>query len=466
VVGRTRSCLVLASCVAELACGGARREAADSFQRPSLALVEGIAVDASLDVFVTGWFKGDVLDFDGARMSGAGQDDVFVAKLDPSGKQLWRRRFGDADEQASTGVAVDARGNIVVVGTFGGEVDFGGGTLRSDGLRDAFVAELDSAGRHLWSRRFGGSGWDAAFSVAVDRAGNVLATGNFERTVSFGGPPLSSSPGGTSMFVIKLDPRGKHIWSKHFVPRGGTMTCWRVVADVANHVLLAGDFTGEVDFGGGPLRSAGSEDIFLVKLDPSGGHVWSKRFGDANNQGAVALAADGAGNVLLGGEFAGTLDLGGPVLTSAGGVDSFLAKLDPSGGHLWSRRFGAKSDEYGKSVAIDAAGNSAFTGDSFGASDLGGEPLESPNGGGGADLAMFDAAGEHLWSERVGVNIVNGIQLAIGSDGGIVGAGDFYGEVALGGARLRAPGTSVFVAKFGPDGRSVWARSLGPPAPH
>ena len=126
----------------ELACGGARPALHETPRVGGVALVEGIGIDAAGDVFVTGWFEGVALDFDGASMANRGHADIFLAKLDPKGKQLWRKRFGDAEAQAPAGLAVDVRGNVVLVGTFGGAVDFGGGELTSDGLRDALDPRL------------------------------------------------------------------------------------------------------------------------------------------------------------------------------------------------------------------------------------------------------------------------------------------------------------------------------------
>jgi hypothetical protein len=69
-----------------------------------------------------------------------------------------------------------------------------------------------------------------------------------------------------------------------------------VAVDGAGNVLLTGDFDGTVDFGGGPLTSAGSDDIFVAKLDAQGNHLWSKRFGDSYYQQADAVTVDGARN--------------------------------------------------------------------------------------------------------------------------------------------------------------------------
>ena len=83
-----------------------------------------------------------------------------------------------------------------------------------------------------------------------------------------------------------------------------------------------------VDFGGGVLTSAGLTDGFVAKLDPFGAHVWSKRQGDAMAQSVSGVAADGSG-VFATGTFAGVVTFGGASLTSAGATDVMIAKLSP-----------------------------------------------------------------------------------------------------------------------------------------
>ena len=88
--------------------------------------------------------------------------------------------------------------------------------------------------------------------------------------------------------------------------------------------------SGQVDFGTGPLASAGGSDVFLAKFKSLGTPVWSKRFGDAQSQTGVGVAADASSNILMAGDFSGSLDFGGGLsLTSAGGSDVFVAKFSP-----------------------------------------------------------------------------------------------------------------------------------------
>jgi hypothetical protein len=133
-----------------------------------------------------------------------------------------------------------------------------------------------------------------------------------------------------------------------------------------------------VDFGGGTLTSAGEQDIFLAKFDGNGTHLWSQRFGDADDQWCYSVASDPSGNVVVTGFFYGTVDFGGGLLTSAGLEDIFLAKFDANGTHLWSQRFGDAVDyQEGFSVASDPSGNVVMTGFFEGTVDFGGGTLFS-----------------------------------------------------------------------------------------
>ncbi|MEJ7734257.1 MAG: hypothetical protein WKG00_34315 [Polyangiaceae bacterium] len=119
-------------------------------------------------------------------------------------------------------------------------------------------------------------------------------------------------------------------------------------------------------FGGGALTSAGDNDVFVAKLDSSGKHVWSKRFGDAAALRPTSIAANAAGTVVVAGEFDGAIDFGlGPLAGSGGapGWDGFVVSLDAAGAAHWSRGFGNADVNSGKlltdtagEVAIDASG--------------------------------------------------------------------------------------------------------------
>jgi hypothetical protein len=191
-----------------------------------------------------------------------------------------------------------------------------------------------------------------------------------------------------------------HGWSQPFGD-GSSQLASSVVVDGSGNSYVVGYFTGSVDFGGGVLTSAGSNDIFIAKFDAGGNHIWSQRFGDTNNDVGNSVALDPLGNVIVAGWFAGTVDFGGGVLTSAGSDDIFIAKFDAAGNPIWSQNFGDASLDRGDDVAVDKLGNIVMAGHFQGSVDFGGGVLTS-SGSTDIFVAAFDAGGTHLWSQRFG----------------------------------------------------------------
>lgn len=297
---------------------------------------------------------------------------------------------------------------------------------------------------HLWSKSFGdASVTQEARSVAVDSSSNVLVTGFFDGTVDFGGGPLTSA-GGLDIFLAKFDPWGYLLWSKRFGDLDGQQASL-VTADIYGNVLLAGSLNGTMDFGGGSLTSIGLNDIFLAKFDDQGNHLWSKRFGGPNDQMPLSITVDGGSNVLITGFFRLTVDFDGHVLTSAGLDDIFLAKFDSSGNYLWSKSFGDTDDrQRGQCVTVDSSDNPVVIGEFRGIVDFGGGSLTSA-GLSDLFLAKFDSSGNHLWSKSFGDAVNQGAYDWVGVDGSdnIVTTGTFQGTVDFGGGPLTSGGVNV-----------------------
>ena len=296
----------------------------------------------------------------GYTITGFGEAAIIVIlnREDPS--ELWTQRFGDVGIDGGMALAVDTAGDVFLTGRFSGMVDFGGGPLTSaGGDYDAFVAKFDSDGAHLWSSGFGDSLIEEGLGIALDVGGNAVLTGGFVGTVDFGGGALTSAGSG-DIFVAKYDPSGGHVWSQRF---GATQDDrgYAVAVDGAGDVVVTGEFQDSVDFGGGTLPSD-SVDVFVAKFDTDGNHVWSKRLGDSWVDRGFAIAVDTSVNVVVTGTFGDTVDFGGGPLTSAGSDDGFVAKYGSAGNHLWSRRFGDTSADWGTGIAVDRAGNVFVTG--------------------------------------------------------------------------------------------------------
>lgn len=200
--------------------------------------------------------------------------------------------------------------------------------------------------------------------------------------------------------------------------------------------------------------SAGASDIFVAAFDAGGKRLWLRQLGGAGSERAVGVATDATGDAYVAGftngSFPGT---GG----SHGAADAFLVKLGPDGSVLWARQFGSPAADFARGVALDATGNVLVGGDTRGA--LPGNPPAA--GAGDAFVAKFDASGDLDWMREFGGpggERVGGI--AVDAQGDALVSGTSSGTLPTNSSQGQR---DVFVAKLGPNGRTVWVRQLGSP---
>jgi hypothetical protein len=373
----------------------------------------------------------------------------------------WSQYYGSTDHQMGRAVATDPDGNVIIAGEFMTWINFGGGAMLSAGGYDIFLAKFDSDGHHIWSKQFGDASSQYVSGLAVTSSGDILLCGSFQGTVNFGGTTHTSA-GDEDAYVAKFTPGGALIWSGGFGD-ASEQACRAVAAGSGNMTYLIGYFAGTIDLGGGPLTSAGDNDIWLAALDGSnGGHIWSKRFGDASPQ--VGWGLDAAPNgVVITGLAQGSVDFGGGSLTSAGSYDLFLAKFSSAGVHQWSHLYGDASSQNGVAVRVnDLTGEVRLVGQFSGTIDLGGGPLVS-TGLNDICLARLTATGAHVWSRRFGgtqSTYPRGIDVT--PEGIIAMTGFFDGTSDLGGGPLTSAGNmDIFIATYDDDGNHVTSQRFG-----
>jgi hypothetical protein len=154
------------------------------------------ALDPGGNLFLVGDQAGTI-SFNGGNVTAVGgTPDVFLAKIGPTGADLWAARFGDALPMASRGVSVDPLGNVVITGDMQGTADFvtfgTGSPLTAKGT-DAFVAKFDGLGNAMWSKNYGDAAVQNSYAVAAG-AGQVYLTDAFLSVLDFGNGPVLNNP--------------------------------------------------------------------------------------------------------------------------------------------------------------------------------------------------------------------------------------------------------------------------------
>ncbi|WP_437484288.1 hypothetical protein WME75_44525 [Sorangium sp. So ce1014] len=384
----------------------------------------------------------------------------------------WARGFGGPASDEGWSIASDAHGNYYVSGSFRGTVDFGTGPLTSAGQADIFLLKLDPSGSVLWSKRIGIERDERGGAVTVDENGNVFLTGRYESTPGLPGLDLGGCPlpieditPQTTFFVAQFDPDGNHIWSdgpyafpnvqsveQIAVDALGDMyvvylqwqTAYLVKIDAASKALLWRE-TVPVSFPYGArlaLDSAGNAVVvatagagaapivastFVVsKYAPTGDVLWVQAFESSSDPlfgGGVtahAVAIDAADEIFVTGVTDGSIDFGSGTLP----VGSVLVKLDAAGEPIFGR-----SVRFGGRIVLDPAGDIIVA---------------------GRGLSKIDASGMELWSINFNADVQD---IALSPNGMVAVAGSAFGPVDFGTGPITYGGgghADAYVAAFNP----------------
>lgn len=416
---------------------------------------------------------------------------VFGVKLHAQSPALqWVKTTGGVyGKGVGYAIKLSTNQSFYAAGSFLGKLDFDSGAgvsyLQSAGSDDAFICKYSTSGSLIWAKQIGGTGSDAASAITADGIGNVYTTGNFSGTADFNpgaGVFNMTSSGATDIFVTKLDAAGNFLWAKKIggviggvnTPEGSTA----IEIDNASNVYLTGVFTGTVDFNPGSsvfnLTSAGSYDVFVLKLNASGDFVWAKKMGGALHDHCYGLALDDSANIYTTGSFKANADFnptgGSFTMTSAGDNDIFVSKLNSSGVFVWAKQFGGSFSDQGNSITTDALGNVYFTGQFSDTADFNpGSSVFNLSSSGYFDIfiSKLDLSGNMIWAKQIGgPNLETSNSIVVDGLSNVYVTGTYYGTADFDpGANVfnLTPGSlsDIFVSKLNAAGNMVWAKSVG-----
>ncbi len=436
------------------------------WDRPEDALVtpEG-------DVIIAGW----------SYSFSVGEDDAWVLKLNSDGNILWQKTYGGKYWDYADAVTLSPNGDIIVVG---GTSSFGAGD------DDVWILRLDPNGNVIWQKTYGGKGDDEAYAVALAPNGNIIVAGY---TNSFGSAdydawvldvpldgsvslPYSALTNATSMtsyclvsntwaevsqsnaipqesqaLVYSWSPE---VGTQFFVPLrsywvrsyGGT---WNdtitATAFAPNGDLIAVGYTGSA--------GAGGYDAFVMRLSPNGNLIWAKTYGGTKNDYAYSVAVAPNGDIIV---------VGKTYSSGAGRSDAWVLKLDPDGNVIWQKTYGGGDYDWASGVAVTVNGSIVVVGctASYGAgtSHWWGGHITDFN------LWVFelDPDGNIIWQESYGTGggggeWANCVTIAPGGDIVVVGAYDMqFNQTAD-----SWYGGDAWVIRLAPNGKTVWQKTYG-----
>lgn len=398
----------------------------------------------------------------------------------------WASRAGSAGSEDLRDMAVDPAGNSVIVGNLnpGSPTTFGTITVNLPvGSIGGYFAKYDSSGNAIWVRTVQGTLVAGAHRVALDAAGNVYVLGPFAGNMTIGQFTFQSSVNSRDVYIAKLDPDGNVLWARAFGGPLNETTNPSATAGMAG-LALSGtnlfstfDFGGslQIDLGGGNfqvLSSQGGQDVAVVKLDLAGNYLDSTQFGGLGNDAPRSLTVDSQGDVVVLAVSDGDIALGVTTgtnlvvttVTNRGGTDVVMAKFTQALQPVWLRSFGSASEDGPLGLATDPSDNIIVSG--YAAADLAvGNVVLINQGAFDAFIAKFSPAGQLIWTQRgLSTDTNNEVGFFVTTDAGgyIYLNGQFdstdirFGAVAL----ANSSGTTAnFVVKFDPNGTPLWGQT-------
>ncbi|MBS1551645.1 MAG: hypothetical protein JST15_06220 [Bacteroidetes bacterium] len=376
-----------------------------------------IGLDSNNNVLVTG-HSGD-------------HRKIITKKFDSGGNLIWERFYSIPDfAVVATWLSMDNSGNVIVTGyrhTFSSNpVETGLLTLK-----------YDNNGNLLWDRLISGT-WAFAVRSIVDQSGNIFVTGRAWQYT------------GTYDFVtVKYAPDGTQIWFDTFDQNSGFHTPAGMDLDQNGNLFITGgglsgglitvmyNSTGTRQWvreksgtAGSNIKSDGSggifvtgsyydfntgtsNDIMLLKYDLSGNLIWQKFYDFGNSEYGRLINIDSHSNIFITGF--GALQGGSP--------GWLTMKTDPSGNHLWYKRFKSNLswEEYPYFALTGPADELYVTGN-----------VGVPTGGttyNGLETIRYNSDGSNPWVADVNLYGGIGIGLAIRNDLSLYVVGQYYYSV-------------------------------------
>jgi uncharacterized repeat protein (TIGR01451 family) len=377
----------------------------------------GVAVDSVGNVYLAG--RTNSIDFPVSHaLFGSyrgGDEDGFVAKLSADGSTLlYSTYLGGEDNDSAHGIAVDSAGNMYITGGTRSVSDFpispGAFQPFSGGGTDAYIVKIDptqtGTASFVYGSYLGGGGMDRGRAVVVDSSGNAYVTGS---TDSADFPTVNSvqpvNAGAGDAFVAVVNPSATGLVYSTFLGGSGFDAGHSIAVDAAGSAYVVGE-TASQDFpgttNGFQPANGGSSDAFVAQLDPTGSVlVYGTYLGGNGLDVGTGIAVNAAGKLFVTGQ---TSSANFPLLnpfqgSPGGGIDAFVAELDPTqqgmASLLYSSFLGGTADDLALGIALNSTGDAWVVGQTASAASFPTvNAVQASYGGGSSDAFVARVSNE------------------------------------------------------------------------
>ena len=309
---------------------------------------------------------------------GVDKDDVYIVKVDNTGKMVWNRTWGDWESDRGYAITRTKDNNYVITGA--SSVYYGIGD-------DVLFLKINEDGKTLSNRSYGGNAWDWGNDVIELSDGNILIGGVTEQFWVHT----------YDCYLVKTNAKGALLW-KRTIETDGDFQMQRLIESNDGNYLIIGSITDVLGH---------DRDIMLIKANPDGKEIWTRVFGGEEKEYGMDIIDTSDGYmVLCKSEVSGENE-----------YDTSLMKLDYEGRYNWSKSIGDIRDDECNRIIKTGADEYVLVGKTF---DVGKN---------GADILLMkiDSKGEVLFTEKYGTDSYDSGVQVIEQEGKLVIFGDTGG---------------------------------------
>ena len=409
-----------------------------------------VRIDGNNDLYVVGSFESANCYFSTDTLHMIGDDDMFFAKYDNNGNELWVKRLGgnnpvdftNMTSEGMSGFVYDSTTNsIYLSGNFYGSASFGTFNLLGSG-NEIFLAKYDLNGNCIWAKRAGGLGIDRGGRICIDDSGNIYQTGSNENTATFNS--VSIPAGG---FLAKYDNNGNCLWAKKVFEKDFEASYVQIseMKMFSGDLLLTGGSANDTTvIDTATLISTNYNNLVLAVFDTSGTVKWAK-LGGGSECLSFSMDIDNDHNIYMTGTFSGSIQFDSVSLSSPASNDLFFIKFDSTGSFKWVRQLDASLNATGSSLKKDGEGTIYITGKFAGKASFGAYNISSVSNP-DMFLARYANNGDCIGVRHTGK--ATGWGLTTDGNGSVYVGGFIYNTVNFDSHQVTSRGDAdIFIAK-------------------
>ena len=300
---------------------------ARSLSATGLKDIGDLDLDSEGNLYLTGYFGGELVLPD-ATLTSKGEADLFVAKINPEGQTTWATAIGESGFIRGINIIAGEKNDVFVSGYFKGQLIVSTDTIKTNTSdNDVFVARFDqSTGAPVWGQKAGGVHEDFCTGMTIDEFGNLYISGYYYGVISLGGGiEVQASGFNDNFYLLKYADTGEPLWAKTFGGEGLVHSIDLQYRD--GELLLGGYFRDQLTLGTTNLTAEVDFDTFLATYSSDDGAF--RQLWQLPSSGFMLLSKLSyldANNHIVIGSFTQTASLTPLSLTSSGGFNAFVAK--------------------------------------------------------------------------------------------------------------------------------------------